>query len=558
MAAKKLSITQESIKDFISNEKRRLGEGYDDDKVFEYISAQQILKDFSMDDDETERGLTGGGNDGGFDGVYIFINEALVTGEDPESLEIPNQSKVEIHLIQAKNTAGFSASIVHNWRESFFNLLSGEEDDPERYSSAVIEDFVLIRSILSKMIFSHLRVKVMFWAVSIAEQIHPNVQKSANEFIDEVKEKIPESIQLGIRFIMADDLFSMMTRLPQEVMLLQGDKEPMCLDDSSAVIAVTLPEFNKFISNSNGNINKQLFESNIRDYQGRTEVNKSIRATLEGAGDIDFWWLNNGITIVADAVSRGMSGSIALTNPRIVNGLQTSNEIKHYCDSHNVENEKRKVLVKCIASQDQEIRAQIIAATNKQTTIPPAYLRSLELIHLKIERYYASHGLHYDRRKSSCRNEGIKPKDIISVPFLGQCLIATLLQQPDYARARPAQILNDDKKYAQIFNDSISLETYLSLGSLALAVRQWFKQSKYTRGEQNDLLFYVLLVICALQAGKFNLSADDIANVSIPPDKMIETIAEGVYHTYQRLGANSTVAKSHGFVEEVSKQFLLY
>ncbi len=38
----------------------------------------------------------------------------------------------------------------------------------------------------------------------------------------------------------------------------------------------------------------------MREYEGAIEVNRAIRDTLESQKrDINFWWLNNGITIVA-------------------------------------------------------------------------------------------------------------------------------------------------------------------------------------------------------------------------------------------------------------------
>lgn len=44
---------------------------------------------------------------------------------------------------------------------------------------------------------------------------------------------------------------------------------------------------------------KYLFDSNVRDYQNKTVVNKEIEDTIKTSTNIDFWWLNNGITIIA-------------------------------------------------------------------------------------------------------------------------------------------------------------------------------------------------------------------------------------------------------------------
>ena len=46
----------------------------------------------------------------------------------------------------------------------------------------------------------------------------------------------------------------------------------------------------------------KFLESNVRDYNGlKNPVNEQIRTTLQSPGtNEEFWWLNNGITILAD------------------------------------------------------------------------------------------------------------------------------------------------------------------------------------------------------------------------------------------------------------------
>ena len=119
MCAKKYSITQASIRDFVSSERDRIGEVGDESKVFEYVAAQQVLTQYDIDDDETSRGIVGGGNDGGYDGAFLFINETLVNGEDPEILDVPKKANIELHLIQAKYQTSLPEVVIQNWKNSF-------------------------------------------------------------------------------------------------------------------------------------------------------------------------------------------------------------------------------------------------------------------------------------------------------------------------------------------------------------------------------------------------------------------------------------------------------
>lgn len=543
------TMTQTSIKSFVASESARLGIE-DADRTFEYVSAQSVLKPYGLDDDETVRGLVGGGNDGGYDGIFVFLNDSLISGEDPGAVPLEKRAHVDIHFIQAKNTRRLGESIFQKWQASFDNLIKGVASNASRYSPDLIEAFDLIRFVLSKSLELKLDVRMTFWVVSIAEGVlHPNVCKALEDCKETVARCLPGNVRLEFIAVGAEGLFDLILIQPDSSKTLRGTKEPLCPDESSAILTVSLSEFNDFISMPNGELDRTLFEANIRDYQGKTMVNRSIRETLEEDEGTDFWWLNNGVTIIADAMTRDMNNAICLENPRIVNGLQTSNMINEYCQSRGCAGDRRKVLVKCIASQDQAVRAKVIAATNSQTVIPSAYLRAMDSVQLKIERYFQEHGLHYDRRKNSCRNEGVKPQDIIAIPFMGQCLIATLLQQPDYARARPSQVLDDDGKYESIFNETISLDAYLSLGRLALEVRRRLNESDYSERLRNNILFYVMLAICVKQAGHFEITAEDLADLPAPSKTEIDATAEEVREVFEGLGGSDKVAKSRGMVQ---------
>lgn len=185
------------------------------------------------------------------------------------------------------------------------------------------------------------------------------------------------------------------------------------------VTLVKLTSFYKFITDENCQIRRRLFDANVRDYQGRNKVNTSIQETLSTETAEDFWWLNNGITILSNNAIPVSSRELQLDNPVIVNGLQTSNEIYSFY-SQNPESlmkESRNILVRVIVPESEESRNKIIFATNNQTNIPKSTLRVTDPIHLEIELYFKNKGLYYDRRKNFYRNEGKKPSDIVGVSF---------------------------------------------------------------------------------------------------------------------------------------------
>ncbi len=64
--------------------------------------------------------------------------------------------------------------------------------------------------------------------------------------------------------------------------------------------------------------------------KGKNNVNSSISETLHRADDNDFWWLNNGVTVLASEATLVNNRELQIVNPEIVNGLQTSMEIYNY------------------------------------------------------------------------------------------------------------------------------------------------------------------------------------------------------------------------------------
>lgn len=80
----------------------------------------------------------------------------------------------------------------------------------------------------------------------------------------------------------------------------------------------------------------QLFAKNIRGFLGNSDVNSEIQNSLENEPD-KFWYYNNGITIIADKISKTLAGggntdfgTFYCDNISIVNGAQTVSAIGKY------------------------------------------------------------------------------------------------------------------------------------------------------------------------------------------------------------------------------------
>ena len=539
--------------------------GYNDINIyFEHFAASQVLKDFNLSDEEIDSGNSGGGNDGGCDNLYIFLNGELVTADQIEGLNATKGSYLDFFILQSKNTTSFGEDALMKWKtvsENLLNMSNILDDFSDRYNETTIESFGLFRDAIAKLVRSQVKVRFFYYYITLGTEIHPNVVQQANELKKLVKVYYPSS-EVQVYFITADQLIDMYNADSETRVNLELADQPISLSENEYISLVKLGTYFKFITDDNLFLRKTFFEANVRDYQGHNSVNSSIANTLEGEGDEDFWWLNNGVTILSTDIKLITNKSLQVVNPEIVNGLQTSREIYNYFSerSERINNDDRTILVRVIRPESEESRDNIIFSTNNQTSIPKSSLRVTDTIHLQIEMYFKNRGLYYDRRKNYYKNQKKKAIDIISVSFLAQCLISLVLRKPDFARARPSTLLTDEETYKYLYEDNQDLEAYYKAAKIGRRVQSSLKTyTSMTNTEVNDILFYVIYAVVADALSKKELSFIDLKNFDLNniTEDSISDISNRIYRKYKELGGNSRIAKSKTFIEDVYLLFNL-
>lgn len=487
---------------------------------FEFFASSLVLKDYDLSDDEIFNGITGHGNDGGIDGFYLFINGELVTEDMIEDINIPRGCSIDLIIVQAKYMSSFGEDAILKWKTTSSNLLEMKplNQYKRRYTEKVIDNFTLFGNIVRKSIRLQCKLNISYHYVTLGQktEIHPNVMAQKDELIKIVNFIYP-SANVSVSFWDADLLMDTYNRSPNTSVNISFADQPISLGATDMVALVNLGTYYRFITDDSGNINKRFFEANVRDYQGNNSVNKSIAETLYAPGHEDFWWLNNGVTILVSKMSRITNKEIVIENPEIVNGLQTSREIFNYFSNNkeNIDTDRRNVLVRIIQPADEDSRDKIIFATNNQTNIPQYSLRVTDNIHVQIELYFKSKGLYYDRRKNYYKNLKKKPTDIIGVSFLAQCLISLILKKPDYARARPSTLLTEDTIYNRLYSGGQDLEVYYKAAMIGKKVKTFLNTSQLSRSAKNDILFYVIYAVVAKKLHKREITFDDLFGIDI-------------------------------------------
>ena len=371
-------------------------------------------------------------------------------------------------------------------------------------------------------------------------------------------------MSVDVKFVNSDALMDRINSISETRFVLPLSDTPINIGEKKDYVTlVNIAKYYRFIVDEYGDLRKNIFESNVRDYQGKNSVNNEIQESLSNSTGEDFWWLNNGVTILASETSQETGKELVIVKPEIVNGLQTSTEIYNYFRQHPdmLETEVRNVLVRVIVPNDDASRDRIILATNNQTNIPKSSLRATDPIHWQIEMYFKGRGLYYDRRKNYYKNLGKKSSEIVSISFLAQCLMSLILQKPNYARARPSTLLENQENYERLYLSHQNLSVFYNSAKLGKIVEKFVKSNGgFTTTEKTDILFYVLYWVVVQKIGKTDINIDDVRDLDLnyfDADK-INMAAQYVYCEYKQLGGNNQIAKSSTLIDSLKAKQNLF
>jgi hypothetical protein len=462
--------------------------------------------------DVVEAGIVGGGLDGAIDSVYVFFDDSLVDEDselvDPASKpnEFSQDRALELWIIQAKRTPAFAETTLDQLENSIRRLLDltqSVDSLKALYNERLLGRIGLFRAAWDKLIIRRPRisVNVVYATTGDRSGVTPQVDAKLHALQQVIAGAIPASL-VTVELMGDKELLSRYNERPSYT--LRMEYQESTTSGNSHVALVKLKDYYNLIVEENGRLRRHLFEWNVRDYQGNVAVNQGIRKSLTSAGSPEFWWLNNGVTILcSDATSAGKAYS--LSNIQIVNGLQTSHEIYEVLKNYRTfEAENKMLLVRIIVTADAATRDQVIRATNRQTAVTDASLRATDDVQRQIENDFLPKGWYYDRRKNFYKNDGKDVSRIVGIPFLGAALTAMGLARPDKSRGKPSSLLKNDEDYKQVFNPLIDLEIYLWAARLQRGMDSFIASdaANATIAERSNLKFHLsMLIVDKLNGG---------------------------------------------------------
>lgn len=521
-----------------------------DSDYFELFSPFHFLKNYDLDYSDIEEGIVDGPQDGGVDAVYCLCDGRLIAEVDTSALR--RDADVNLFVFSTKFIDSFKTNVINDIRATLSDLCTLDDvsfaSTSSNYRAAIVERFEHFREFYRRVAsrFPRLSIHVMY--VTASSTAAPVEVTSRLEIVEGELHEQFSSATIVARAIDARSLLERVRQHPEEVrpLTISGSSISNPRGPSYTILA-KLSDYYQFVSRKDGSVEARLFEDNVRDYEGDVEVNSEIASSLSSTDGPDFWWLNNGVSIICESAT--LSGNILqIRNPKIVNGLQTSRQIHKHFSMQPGTLDDRLVLVRVISANDDATRSAIIRATNRQTPILPAQLVATSTLHRDIELFLKHHGMYYERRKNFWKNQGKPRSEIISITDIAQAVVASVAGRPQTARARPGFILKESGANNIVFNDGYDPRLYMKAIRLVQDTDILIQGviPDCGRRDRNNIKFQIVAkIVSDSTGGRFDPAV--FTHVKFIPEAKQIKIVNAAFTLYKALGGNDAVAKSEEF-----------
>ena len=156
--------------------------------AFEIFCSELVMKQWDLSIGDVIQGIVGGGNDGGMDAVYTFLDKELV-GIDHRALDRKNarsfeQPKITLVLIQAKQKKGFEEvaidKVVSSCR-AFLDLSKSADDLAVHFNDDVVEQIDIFRRLLRNLAaqIPTVSIEFKFTTLGSTENIYAQISNKA-------------------------------------------------------------------------------------------------------------------------------------------------------------------------------------------------------------------------------------------------------------------------------------------------------------------------------------------------------------------------------------------
>ncbi len=490
-------------------------------ELFEAFVASAIFRKYHQTNitDFEDGVLVGGSGDGGLDAVGILVNGRPARTKEDVKFFFENLRRLDVEFVfvQAKTSAGFNAAEIGSFTygvEQFFATVLNSEPKIE-FNSEVQQLIDLARDVYDHNIRIQENPKCFIYYATTGKWTGaPDPRGRLSDGEDRLR-KLNIFSAVSATPVDAESLKATYRELERGVVKDVEFNRTAVFPriervDDAYIGLLSGNEFIKLVSTDDGELNRELFFDNVRDFQGHNPVNSEINNTLtDDQLRYNFPLLNNGVTIVARELNR--KGDIfTISDFQIVNGCQTTHILFQNKSSIDA---ATFVPVKLLATRDRQVIVEVIKATNRQTEVLPEALESLTPFHKELEDFYTiresardlSDRIYYERRSKQYVSDNISPRNIVTLTGQIKSFIGMFLDEPHSHPRYYGELLRSYE--GRLFASDHKPDPYYASGIALLAVEKWLN----SRPAERDLRSYKHQLLMLLRV---SISGQDIPKLN--------------------------------------------
>ncbi len=392
-------------------------------------------------------------------------NEDITDGNDEEGIDIIHldelNNKIIVNIFNCKSSekqhyTAIDLTKLHQGLRYIFEEKQSVYQNLENYN--FVDKIVKIRNEKSKIIEIN-----VYYCVFGGSSIEPNVNRKVQEIERQYKELVGyefDNADFNLYLINCKKLLDQKHKNEEPLRGIKIKIPYYSTDVGYRPIIITKGEIKGYLATINAkDIAKQvekykdsLFEKNIRGWLRYNKPNTDIYNSCVDDESELFWFMNNGITIIADKVhANNYKFQWEIINMQIINGQQTAWMIYEAYNKKELR-ENVNILCRIYESKDVNLVKKITKATNTQSSIGSRDLMSNEPEQIAIEKVFSQLGYFYERQKGQIKSD-IKFKKDITSKKMAQVSLAILCKKPSLARKNiEDNFFNKDKNYNNIFS----------------------------------------------------------------------------------------------------------
>lgn len=437
------------------------------DEAFEYFATEQILKKYALSKQQIMSGSVDGRNDGGIDEFFVLVNGHLAE-MIPDEFWPKSNAVLDLYIITCKHDDSFKqapiTTMIPSLMELFdFSISRNELEDS--YNEQLLNKREVLAFSYRKLAACLTEFNIyVIYACRGNEEIETNIQTKAEQ-VEVICREAFDNCNANFEFWGNSKLLASQRCMPKTTLALKFSES--LSQNGQYVLLSKLEDYYAFLKDENGNLNRYLFNANVRDYLGLNPVNQDIADSLNNKDDVDFWWLNNGITLIGSQ-AHIVGNEISLSDIQIVNGLQTSETIfKHFSAMDEIKDE-RNVLIKVILTTQKNTCDSIIYATNNQTNVTVSALHANDKIQNDIDDILKLHEVYYERKPQFYQNRGIPQQQIITPLALAAGFVCLIHKNVTKARSLKQKFMRDAHKYNAIFSEDVDINVWYPIAVISM------------------------------------------------------------------------------------------